>query len=67
MLESIYGVVGGLRRLWVDCNPSCGSVKHDYGHCVDGNVRILVSVVVLDQMISCDLVTELNWSLLGIV
>ena len=45
--------------MWVSCNPLCSPVKHDYGHCVDGDARVLFFVIVLDQ-ISRDLVTERN-------
>ncbi len=59
-------MLGGLRRFWVSCNPLCSPVKHDYGHCVDGDVRVLFFVIARDRMISRDLVTELAWSFPGI-
>ena len=69
MLHSGYRVEGGLRQLWVDCQPLGGSVVQYYRDGVDREVRIFLLdgiAHVLDEVISSHLLTKFSGQLPGL-
>ena len=65
VLKRFYRVIGGLGRLWVDCEPTGGSIIQYYCYRVGGKIGIFLTVgrtPVLDEIVASDLVAKfIGW------